>query len=227
MALCPVCQGSIDSAREFDGGERIEIQCDGCGNFVIAKTAVLDLASQAGKRGLVSHWLRLAWLRGEKPELDKASLGKVLAENFIPTVSQQADAAIAWLGDTLLLMGKPHGRIKLDRHQRALTASIGAHPEPEGGLMYILKPLVEKGFIYPSSLSQYSESIGLTFDGWERYHAIKRRNTRELNYGPRELPVALDFLNSDQRLPVITRATSDSDRYGLPRNITPLSRTVT
>ena len=25
----------------------------------------------------------------------------------------------------------------------------------------------------------------------------------------------------DQRLPVITRATADSDRYGLPRNITP------
>jgi hypothetical protein len=45
------------------------VSCSGCGEFAISKIAESRLQSQRNKRGLVVHFIRLAFERGERPEI--------------------------------------------------------------------------------------------------------------------------------------------------------------
>ncbi len=179
---CPVCQGLVEPGRVFDGGERQDIICPGCGYFVITNIArhILETHSETSGAGraLVSHWIRRANEGGGKPEIDQKLLHGILAEQSLPSVLEQADDVLLRLGDELLRLGTPNARIPLTSerplNQRKLIALVGAAPEPGGGLMYLLQGLGARGYLFPREPSQYSDHIGLTFEGWRRYEELKR-----------------------------------------------------
>jgi hypothetical protein len=176
MAICPVCQDAAEPVTETDGKERLDVCCPGCGNFVITKTAarVLDSDGAGPKRGVLSHWIRHVCERGQKPEIDQKLLRAILDEQSLPSVSEQADGLLLWLGDELLRLGKPNAVVSLQDYRR-LTALLGAAPGPgSGGLMYLAQGLRQRGHIFPSQISQYADRVGLTFDGWKKYEELKR-----------------------------------------------------
>src|SRR5277367_4347886 len=41
--------------------------------------------------------------------------------------------------------------------------------------MYLLRALATRGLVHPMNLSQYSDRIGLSFEGWRRYEELKRK----------------------------------------------------
>ena len=178
MADCPACGDSIPKPGVFDGGERNDVSCAGCGNFVITESARHHLEAHREYRALVSHWIRRANEGGGKPEIDKALLLQILAEHSLPSLLEQADDLLLRLGDELSRLGTPNARIPLTSERplnhRILTALVGAPPEPGGGLMYLLRGLGASGYLVPAEPSQYSDHIGLTFDGWRRHGELKR-----------------------------------------------------
>ena len=116
------------------------------------------------RRGFLSHWIRSANERDEQPAIDQAMLLGILREHSVPSVAEQADRLLYWLGQQLLELGNPAARVSLKEHRR-IAALIGAFPEPGGALMYVVKELAKREFIFPTEISQYADQIGLTFDG--------------------------------------------------------------
>jgi hypothetical protein len=174
MPTCPVCKGLTGSAREFDGGEREDVSCSGCGNFVITKTALRRLEKDLKSNVILSHWIARTTDTGHKPEIDDELMAAILAEQTVPSVLEQTDRILLWLGDELLRQGRPNARISFTDRHRKLAALVGAPPEPGGGLMYLLQGLGVRGYLVPTSPSQYSDHIGLTLEGWSRYEELKR-----------------------------------------------------
>jgi hypothetical protein len=130
------------------------------------------MRSQGSKCGLVAHFIRLACERGERPEINSKLLERILAEQSIPSVAEQADDFHRWLGDELLRFGRPHQRIPLSNPRR-IAVLVGAYPEPSGALMYLIRHLATEGYVEPAGISQYSDPIGLTFKGWRQYEDLK------------------------------------------------------
>jgi hypothetical protein len=174
MAICPVCQGAAEPVSEFDGDERKDVNCPGCGNFVITNLACHFLDARPGSHSLVSYWIRHASDGGQKPEVDEKLVCAIIAEKSLPSVLQQADDFLLWMGDELRRLGTPNARISLGDQHRRVAALFGAAPEPGGGLMYLIQGLTERGYVSPRGPSQYSDRIGLTLDGWRRYEELKR-----------------------------------------------------
>ncbi|MGH7812869.1 MAG: hypothetical protein ACREQI_02555 [Candidatus Binataceae bacterium] len=137
--------------------------------------AARDIERTGAKRGAVSHWIRLACEQGQRPEIDQKRLQEILDEQTLPSVAEQVDSLMLWLGGELLRMGKPNARVEV-RERRKLTALVGASPQPENeGLDYLIEGLAQKNLTFPSSPHRFS--IGLTFDGWQRYEDLKRART--------------------------------------------------
>lgn len=175
MAKCPVCQNAAECGEPTDGGNRLPVDCPGCGSFVITRLAARDIERTGAKRGAVSHWIRLACEQGQRPEIDQKRLQEILDEQTLPSVAEQVDSLMLWLGGELLRMGKPNARVEV-RERRKLTALVGASPQPENeGLDYLIEGLAQKNLTFPSSPHRFS--IGLTFDGWQRYEDLKRART--------------------------------------------------
>jgi hypothetical protein len=165
LATCPVCSGGAEKSSPFDGGERERVSCSGCGDFIITKMAERVLRDNADKIPLVSYWIRRQCDGGNTPEIDKAKLTKILSERSVPSVLEQADRLLVVLGDERLMTGRP-GTILPLTHNRRIAATIGAPPEPGGGLMYLIRELAQNGFLQPAEVNSYGDHVGLTFKGW-------------------------------------------------------------
>jgi hypothetical protein len=157
MAGCPVCGGSSQKGAPFDGRMRTPISCPGCGDFVITQSAERVLKDEPSKVAIVSRWFRRLCDMGEKPEVDRSRLLKIISENSRVSVAEQADRIILLLGDKLLGLGRPDQRITLLDHRR-IAATVGAAPEPGGAVMYLVSESAARGLISPN-ISQYSDHL--------------------------------------------------------------------
>src|ERR1700693_3298899 len=193
MPICPVCH---DSAEIPVGSPQFKlVNCPGCGQFGIDRDAEDQLSPNHAIRALLSHRIRLANERKEQIDIDLQMLRTIVASYRLPTISKQKDGFIRWLGDELLLIGQPHLPIVVEEPRR-VSALIGAAPPiATGGLMYVMKTVSVAGFISPLP-NQYSNHIQMTSEGWDRYELLTARKPSTVPYSPRELPMALDFLNS-------------------------------
>jgi len=175
MPLCPVCQNTADADEQIDVNRRA-VRCAGCGRFIITDAAVDLLESDNSKRGIISHWIRCAWEKGQRPEIDQKHLQAILCEQSLPSVSEQTNSLLLWLGDELSSLGTPAARVQLQNSRRRLTALLGAAPQPENeGLHYLLQELAERKLIFPATT--FLDAAGLTFDGWQKYEDLKRART--------------------------------------------------
>jgi hypothetical protein len=200
MDNCPVCQGRADHLLKAPG-RFARVSCPGCGDFNVSQDVQFALVEMARERVLVSHWLRLASeaknYSGQEIDLTFDLFQAIITGNKLPSIPKQKDNLLHWLGDELNRRGQLHEQIPLTEY-RKVAALIGAAPEPGGGLMYIVRLLCEAGLVRARPLppSQYSEPLGLTDKGWERYQELTRERPGAAPYSARELPMAIDFLNS-------------------------------
>ncbi|MDO8431106.1 MAG: hypothetical protein Q7S58_01710 [Candidatus Binatus sp.] len=92
------------------------------------------------------------------------------------------------------------------KEPRKVSALIGAAPPiAKGGLMYVMNAVADEGYIRPAfvepghvapRLTQYSDHFEMTSKGWERYEVLTKPKPSAVPYSPREVPMAIDFLNS-------------------------------
>ncbi len=112
---------------------------------------------------------------GQKPEIDKSKLLKIIAENSPLSVAEQADRLLLFLGDTLLELGRPDKRIPLSDQRRITRGLLEPHLNLGGALMYPRKRIGGAWLNCVPNISQYSDHIGVTFKGWEYYETLKRK----------------------------------------------------
>ncbi|MDO8433755.1 MAG: hypothetical protein Q7S58_15230 [Candidatus Binatus sp.] len=141
----------------------------------------------------MSHRIRLACQRSQQVELTTSLLQTIVESYRLPSISKQQDNFIQWFGETLLHQAVPHASIAIE--PRIVTALIGAAPPvSSGGLRYVMQALANKGYV--SRVSQDGERIQMRPTGWERYEELTTPKSSAVPYSPRELPLAIDFLNA-------------------------------
>jgi hypothetical protein len=192
MSTCPACH---DGAKvSVDVPQFQVVDCPGCGRFAIDRPAESELSANRGIRALVSHRIRLANERKEEVDVTAPMLRAIIESYQLPSISKQKDSFMRWFGGELLRFGQPHLPIVMQEPRR-ISALIGAAPPiATGGLMYVMKALFAEGYLSQMP-NQYEDSIQMTPKGWERYEALTTPKPPAVPYSPRELPMAIDFLN--------------------------------
>lgn len=113
--------------------------------------------------------------RNRWPLLDSNVVKRVFADATLPTVQQQADNLVLWLGAKQSDPGKVV-RINL----RIFASQIGA-ASPKG-VAYVVNGLKERGLINLATgmeptapgPTESAVHVGLTFAGWERHEELRR-----------------------------------------------------
>src|SRR5262249_28263316 len=101
-SLCPVSSDTVQSKRR-DGSDLMYYDCPRCGRFGLTRNAERKLPStlldQPDRIALLAHVLRRMQTGSEWPLVDSAMLDRVLATTQLPTVLEQADNLVRWLGE--------------------------------------------------------------------------------------------------------------------------------
>jgi hypothetical protein len=171
------------------------VDCPGCGHFGLDGQAEAQLSAKLAIRALVSHRIRLSNERKEEIDVTAPMLRVIVESYQLPSISKQKDSFMRWFGGELLRIGQPHSPFVV-REPRRISALIGAAPPiAKGGLMYVMKALFVEGYISPLP-NLYADNIQMTPKGWERCEILTTPKPSAVPYSPRELPMAIDFLNS-------------------------------
>jgi hypothetical protein len=161
---CPLCN---QIAKHTQQGTSVLIKCSDCGEFIITHQAILDLDKYYKVRKdwyselgpLLSYTARKAC---GKRTFDTQTLRKIIENEKLPTVSEQADLLILWLGDNLKDPGATTDIDLID-----FKARIGARSSDN--VEFIMDGLNGK------IIEQKNLFWRLTFAGWERYGKLKRK----------------------------------------------------
>jgi hypothetical protein len=104
----------------------------------------------------------------ERPFLRSDVIDRILKNDKLPNVTQQADNMILWLGKNTLDPGED-ADIDYGKH----AAIIGA-TSPQN-LDFVLHSLAENGLVtYEAMVGLTSGLCRLTFMGWQRYEELQR-----------------------------------------------------
>jgi hypothetical protein len=183
-STCAVCGSKISAAKEVSIGATdhgYDFSCPRCGDYQIdsftdsqVRDQRLDLQSVA----VLSHWIRTEHesmkRRGRK---DPIILSEKLVDDIIknprPSIVEQADNLVRWLGDSMKAGGD---RIKCS--ELALEAIVGSATSRE--FLLVFNHLKDQGIITgdreldkasPAGFTQIAAT--LSFVGWERYRELK------------------------------------------------------
>lgn len=194
---CPVCASADGWPAQITskgGYDQNVIFCPACGWFDISRTAAEDFEGRldAEHRRAMSHELRwLNELRTERPYVNSDWFQRAkLDENPLPSVSEQMDNALRFLGLRLKHMGREFESIRPE-----LTSAIGSIDAV--GAYRLLKAMQERGLIDAvdsSSLGGRSlTALTPTVEGWLRIGEMQRGQAAEpfafmaMKYGDPEL----------------------------------------
>lgn len=172
MSECPIC-GDDAVVRPSGHGDRNHVECKTCGPFEITRSASDDWPAMSGKDSdriwLLSHAIRKRYRENRPPAIDSYLIERIVAESTLPTVTQQAENFILWMGQQFKSPEETTGIYK-----RGWAAIIGSS-SPET-VQYIAGHLHEEGYIqFPSHQHLTTlQSAGLTFKGWQRYEELRR-----------------------------------------------------
>jgi len=178
--LCPICKLEDSSVeREFDGGERVSINCHRCKRFTITRTAK-TIAERRNLGAKLSAWIRNRNEQGtEIPEINSKSLEDIQAG--LPDYSPREKQLIL-LQNIERKTEYPGKAVKIDaRYDIPLAWAAG-----EEEFLYYINSLIERGLLRKLSGQvtvingiKTAFPVGITADGWDfleqRERHIKER----------------------------------------------------
>ncbi len=223
---CPVCQTEIPEPQMnmLRGGiSQIKCSCSRCGVFYLDEhlSMVLNdmLDADIQRRAVLSHWIRTKYesVAKEPPNEQSYREDVVLDEQLVdsiiknprPSLPEQADNFIRWIGDNAKIGGR-----YVDVDQFAIVAVVGSATFEEFLLMfeYLTK---ERMIIDVPGVVRGRDGIWakvtLSFPGWERYRELKlatpdtRKAFMAMEYGHPEL----DSLFKDVLKPAVEQTGFD------------------
>jgi hypothetical protein len=171
--LCPV---SADPAQRHESRKEHEYyDCPHCGRFRLTRQARWNLKStlerEPEKAMLLAHLLRRMQAGSEWPLVDEEMLEQLLATSQLPTVAEQGDNLVRWLGEQY----RPGE--SADLTYRNHGAIIGAHSDV--GFGFVVSGLSRRTLLDGPVSEGHGEGdltaahVMLTFEGWERYQELK------------------------------------------------------
>jgi hypothetical protein len=181
---CPVCTTDDVVEKPFGSAGVIEYLyvCERCGEFIL-KFPSADLPhmlhDDVEKRAVLSHWIRTKYEALQKQPPDKqggrakpylsGELVNSITTNLRPSVAEQADNYVRWIGDNAKVGGRfaPVGRL-------SIQAIVGSANEQEFELVshHLISDV--KFIDHGPSDPRIWRAVTLSFDGWERYHELTR-----------------------------------------------------
>jgi hypothetical protein len=167
---CPICNEMYASSSS--PGENTHYRCPQCGEFVLTmiarRTLEALLANQSNSRIILSYTIRK--MQGnEPPTLDHCKIKAILTNNRLPSLREQENNLIHYLGNN----SNPGVKISMD-----LSLLFGVVGSINGaGIEFVITHLQESGFLtHRKDQSQVKEILKLTMKGWERHEDILRGN---------------------------------------------------
>jgi len=182
MDQCPVCSSPVPSSTDRQGVDGVGVDCPNCGSFDLSGTALSELSFTLRdddlSRPLLSHAIRRMQESKHRPSQNSGIVARLL-QGSLPTVMEQADNLVLWLGRTLKGPGSVID-IDPDLHQSILGATT-----PEGCSL-VVNHLVETGVLSGTVVTTNdgrSQALGatLTFEGWRRLEALRRESPSSLD----------------------------------------------
>lgn len=169
---CPICNNKLENESfEYDP-DRHCCWCYVCGNFSIARTALLYLEKPIHAdpkiSAILSHAIRKMQKQSERPFLSYELIENIITNNQLPSSAQQAENFILWLGNTLESPGDTVNVIE-PNHFRAYMGALSA-----SNFDFILEHLIEEGTVLDPNPTIGDRPITLSFHGWQKYEQIKR-----------------------------------------------------
>ena len=175
---CAVCGSKLSASKEIPIGvddHGYYFSCPRCGDYQIVDFADhqvrdqrLDLQSVA----VLSHWIRTEYEAiKRRSRVDPIVLTEKLVDDIIknprPSLPEQADYYIRWIGDNVRVGGQYIGV-----HPSAIQAIVGSATIEEFEL--VSTHLIEVGLIKHGSGNGAWRDVTLSFGGWERYRTLER-----------------------------------------------------
>ncbi len=179
-ATCPVCKTVLGSMSIGNSAyDRFQVECPNCGRYQLSRPAELRarplLADSPEFSAILAHNIRRMQRNNEWPLVGDKVIERIEKEGRLPDAAEQADNLVLWLGETQRYPGGVFRPFNFHH----VTAVIGAFDTR--GTRFIIEALREKGLLDADVSTVPDGWITLTFDGWQRYHQLKRQSTS----GPR------------------------------------------
>jgi hypothetical protein len=171
MERCPICQwADKEVALKPENPMKVWVDCPRCGRFALDAAWLCDV--EEGKfsphfsdrqRAVLGYAIRKS---NPQKTWSEGDIRKALDRNYLPSVAEQADNLILYLG----YMQKSAGdRIEL-LYLKVLFL-IGATESHD--VMFLLRGLDKENLIVGSAGSQNATAV-LTIKGWERFAQLSR-----------------------------------------------------
>jgi hypothetical protein len=179
MSNCIVCK-TPNVKEAGSGGGNTRYDCERCGSFILAGTAVSTIGGKLDKvplrRSLMSHTLRRMQLPNDRHLriIRDDELASFWREDRLPTPLEQADNLILLIGN---IQETPSTWARVS--PSVIAATIGIAISPSGGDSSgwgWLNSQLEPRQLYRLHPSDEGGKVGamLTLEGWERYEALHK-----------------------------------------------------
>lgn len=208
---CPVCEEELNQElKELSGRNVVRFSCANCGTFDtsdVANSLVIGLGQNPIKRAVLSYSLRKMQASGT-PYLNESLLKKII-EKPLPTLPEQCDNLILWLGNSLSFGGH---RIWINpQTHRAVLGAVNAFAFGQ-----VIRHLVKQDLIEVDMRDNglYAAHTTLSVDGWAYYEKLRRNNPQSrvafmaMQYGNQDL----DRLVKDFFKPAVAKTGFDLRR---------------
>jgi len=172
---CPICGRSLrekptrDTSR-FDVAYYV---CTHCGQFGMTRQAVyvlrarLDVSQpRADAAEAFAYTVRRMQMAQEWPLVDSDIAERIINTAKLPTVQEQADNLIRWLGETY-----PHSGEQAEVSFESEGPVMGVNSAD--GFHFVLAGLIDAGLIKASQMVHGQAVVVLTFAGWRRFQELK------------------------------------------------------
>jgi len=176
---CPVCSSNVSDSKGVSigvsGDHGHYFSCPRCGDYQIdsfTDSQVRDQRFDLQIAAVLSHWIRT-----EHESIKRRSRKEpiVLTEKLVddiiksprPSLPEQADYYVRWIGDNVKVGGQYIGV-----HPLAVQAIIGSATIEEFEL--VSSHLMDAKLINHGSGAGAWRNVTLSFAGWERYRELKR-----------------------------------------------------
>lgn len=174
---CPVCGRPLSeppSRRDRPGADLAFYSCRHCGRFGLTRHAAINLANSLdlshdshGRRApTFAHALQRMQMGQEWPLVDARTVAGILSTAVLPSVAEQADNLIRWLGEHLPGPGA-FEQVSHEEHG-AIVGTLD-----KDGFLFIVNGLEGTGLVQTDRALRRT-SVTLTFAGWERWEELRR-----------------------------------------------------
>jgi len=173
---CPVCKTEdpgVTTPRV--GASKQGWSCPRCGSFALDEHLAMDtmldrtLRDDLDKRAVLSHWIRT---QNESKRDETLVLSRQLVDSIVesprPSLPEQADYYVRWIGDNVKVGGK-----LISVKPLAIQAIIGSASIEEFELVSGHLKDAARLIIHGSGAGAW-RNVTLSFAGWERYREIQR-----------------------------------------------------